>query len=67
MSSSWGVGGTTPGVVAFFYINNFSAFPVGLEEPPKKSESQKIRRRKNRGLVGLDLRRFTALEMSRSG
>ena len=51
-----GGGWNNTGVVAFLYINNFSAFPVGLEEPPRKSESQKIRRRKNPlpGRVGSD-------------
>ena len=43
-------------MVAFLYLDNFSAFPVGLEEPLTKSESQKIRRRENpvRGRVGSD-------------
>ena len=53
-----GGGWNNTGVVAFLYINNCRTFHVGLEEPLTKSESQKIRRRKNRGLVGLDLLRI---------
>ena len=48
-----GGGWNNIGVVAFFYINNFSAFPVGLEEltgkigvpentPPEKSWSGRV-------------------------
>ena len=51
-----GGGWNNTGVVAFLYINNCRTFPVGLEEPPRKSESLKIRRRENpvRGRVGSD-------------
>lgn len=51
-----GGGWNNTGVVAFLYLDNFSAFPVGLEELSRKSESLKIRRRENpvRGRVGSD-------------
>ena len=56
MSSSRGVGGTTPRWLPFSISTIFRLSPVGLEEPPKKSESQKICRRENpvRGRVGSD-------------
>ena len=41
-------------VVAFFYINNFSAFPVGLEELPGKSESRNYAVGKTLCVAGLD-------------
>ena len=49
-----GVWNTTE-VVAFLFIYNFPAFPVGLKEPLRKSESQKYAAGRNRSLAGLGL------------
>ena len=53
ISLPWGGAWYNIRVVAFRYINNCRTFPVGLEEPPRKSESLKNTREDPvRGRVG---------------